>query len=195
MDGASCGRETPFRAGEPLLTHAALKHIGVVPEAGDRRRGLLLTGGTAFPCALGRSGPVLRKREGDGGTPIGTFRLVGGFYRADRIPRPATRLPLRAIRPEDGWCDDPQSRDYNRWVQLPFPASHERLWREDHLYDVIIVIDYNLEYPVPGAGSAIFLHQARPGFAPTEGCVAVSPAAMRRLLPRLGPETRLTVSA
>ena len=80
-------------------------------------------------------------------------------------------------------------------MRLPYPASHERLWRQDHLYDVVIVLDYNLEYPVAGAGSAIFLHQARPGFLPTEGCVAIAPEAMRRLLPRLGPGTMLTVSA
>lgn len=138
---------------------------------------------------------MLGKREGDGGTPVGTFRLVGAFYRPDRLPRPLTALPLRPMRADDGWCDDPGSRFYNQWVRLPFRGSHERLWRGDHLYDVVIVLDYNLEYPVPGAGSAIFLHQARPGFAPTEGCVAVSPEAMRRLLPQVGPATRLTVSA
>jgi len=120
--------------------------------------------------------------------------MVGAFYRADRMPRPRTSLPLRTLRPDDGWCDDPRDQRYNQWVRLPYPASHEEMWRGDHLYDVVVVLDYNLEYPVTGAGSAIFLHQARPGFAPTEGCVAVSPAAMRRLLPRLGPGTRLTVS-
>lgn len=123
------------------------------------------------------------------------MRMVGALYRADRLPRPFTALPLRAIRADDGWCDAPQSRFYNQWVRLPFPDSHERLWREDHLYDVVIVLDHNLEYPVPGRGSAIFLHQARAGFGPTEGCVAVSPATMRALLPRIGPETKLVISA
>jgi L,D-peptidoglycan transpeptidase YkuD (ErfK/YbiS/YcfS/YnhG family) len=169
-------------------------HIWVAPSAFDRRRGLLVTGGAAFPCALGRTGPVVAKREGDGGTPVGTFRTLGAFYRPDRLPRPPTALPLRPLRPDDGWCDDPGSRSYNQWVSLPFAGSHERLWRDDHLYDVVIVLDYNLQYPRRGAGSAIFLHQARPGLPPTEGCVAVSPEAMRRLLFRIGPETRLTVS-
>jgi L,D-peptidoglycan transpeptidase YkuD (ErfK/YbiS/YcfS/YnhG family) len=169
-------------------------HIWVAPSAFDRRRGLLVTAGAAFPCALGRAGPVIAKREGDGGTPVGTFRTIGALYRPDRLQRPRTALPSRPLRPDDGWCDDPGSRFYNQWVRLPFPASHERLWRDDHLYDVVVVLDYNLEYPVAGAGSAIFLHQARLGLAPTEGCVAVSPEAMRRLLPRIGPETRLTIS-
>jgi L,D-peptidoglycan transpeptidase YkuD (ErfK/YbiS/YcfS/YnhG family) len=119
---------------------------------------------------------------------------LGAFYRSDRLLRPRTALPLRPLRPDDGWCDDPGSRFYNQWVSLPFAGSHERLWRDDHLYDVVIVLDYNLEYPRRGAGSAIFLHQARPGFAPTEGCVAVSPEAMRRILSRIGPETRLTIA-
>jgi L,D-peptidoglycan transpeptidase YkuD (ErfK/YbiS/YcfS/YnhG family) len=177
------------------LPRRPLDHIWVASLAGDRRRGLLVTGVTAFPCALGRAGPALGKREGDGATPVGTFRMAGAFYRADRLPRPDSALPLRALRPHDGWCDDPRSRFYNQWVTLPFPASHERLWRDDHLYDVVVVIDYNLDHPKADAGSAIFLHCAAPGFAPTAGCVAVTPAAMRRLLPRIGLETRLTISA
>jgi L,D-peptidoglycan transpeptidase YkuD (ErfK/YbiS/YcfS/YnhG family) len=119
--------------------------------------------------------------------------MVAVLYRGDRVVRPATGLPLQMIRPDDGWCDDPADRAYNRQVRLPHPASHERLWRDDHLYDLVVVLDYNLARPVPGRGSAIFLHLASPGFAPTAGCIAVTEPAMRRILAGAGPGTVLLV--
>ncbi len=155
--------------------------------------GLLVAAGFAVPCALGRSGITRRKREGDGATPQGRWRLLSVLYRADRLRRPSTRLPCRPLRPDDGWCDDPADRRYNRPVALPYPGRHERLWRTDHLYDVIVVLDYNLSSPRPGAGSAIFLHVAGPGFPPTEGCVAIPVDAMRRLLARVGPATVIDI--
>ncbi len=124
-------------------------------------------------CALGRGGISSDKREGDGATPAGRFALREAFYRADRIERPETRLPLRAIAETDGWCDDPADAAYNRLVGLPYPGRHERLWREDGLYDLVIVVGYNDDPPVAGRGSAIFIHAAAPGYAPTEGCVAL----------------------
>ncbi|GJE25477.1 L,D-transpeptidase family protein [Methylobacterium organophilum] len=165
------------------------------PLAGDRRRGKLLVGQLVLPCALGRGGIVHDKREGDGGSPHGTFRLRGGAYRPDRfVLRPATRLPLKATRPEDGWCDAPRDRRYNRPIRLPAPGiSAERMWRPDGLYNVVIDLDYNRGPIRPGRGSAIFLHMARPGFPPTEGCVALRPADLVRLLRRLGPKTRLAI--
>lgn len=159
----------------------------------DRRRGWLFAGPLAIPCALGRSGPVRRKREGDGGTPIGRFRVLGAQFRPDRRPRPVTGLAARRLRPDDGWCDDPCDRRYNRPVRLPYPASCERMWREDRLYDVVLDLACNRGPIRPGKGSAIFLHQASPAFSPTEGCVAVAPAGMRRLLRRLGPRTVVAV--
>lgn len=152
-----------------------------------------MAGSLVVPCALGRSGIRHHKREGDGVSPSGRWRMVSAMYRPDRSPRPATALPVDAIGPDDGWCDDPHHREYNRPVVLPFPPSHERLWRGDRLYDVVIVLDYNLAHPVPGRGSAIFLHIARQDLAPTEGCIAIAPAAMRRLLARVGPETVLHI--
>jgi L,D-peptidoglycan transpeptidase YkuD (ErfK/YbiS/YcfS/YnhG family) len=146
-----------------------------------------------IPCALGRSGTTSRKREGDGASPVGRFRLIGAYFRPDRRPRPRTLLPLRAIRPEDGWCDDPGHRLYNRPVRLPFPASHEEMWRADHLYDVVVDIAWNRGPTAKGRGSAIFLHLRRPDFAPTAGCVAVSPDAIGRLLARIGPRTRIEI--
>jgi L,D-peptidoglycan transpeptidase YkuD (ErfK/YbiS/YcfS/YnhG family) len=142
---------------------------------------------------LGRAGITGAKREGDGATPRGRFRLLAAMYRPDRLPRPLTYLPLSAIRPDSGWCDDPTDRAYNQPVRLPYAANHEELWRADHLYDVVIVLDYNIRPAIPGAGSAIFLHLATPDYAPTAGCVAVSPKTMHRLLPRLGTETVIDI--
>jgi L,D-peptidoglycan transpeptidase YkuD (ErfK/YbiS/YcfS/YnhG family) len=136
--------------------------------------GILTCGAVTVRCALGRTGIQPNKREGDGATPAGTFALREIFYRPDRVRQPVSGLPIRALAPHDGWCDDPTCADYNRLVRLPHAGSHERLWRDDALYDVIVVIGYNDAPPVRGLGSAIFLHVAAPGFAPTEGCVAVS---------------------
>lgn len=167
--------------------------IHVASTAGQRETGVLLAPGTAARCALGRAGVNLRKREGDGATPIGSFRMVGVMARPDRGPMPETGLPLRTIGPKDGWCDDPADRRYNTFVSLPYPARHERLWRDDGLYNVVVVLDYNLDPAIAGRGSAIFLHCARPDFGPTEGCVAIAEPALRRLLTRCSPETMLVI--
>ena len=159
----------------------------------DPCRGRLQAGTLVLPCALGRSGKRHGKREGDGASPVGRFRLLQAFYRADHGPRPRTGLPLRPIRPDDGWCDDVRDRRYNRLVPLPGPTSHEKMWRDDHLYDVVLDIAWNRGPIVKGRGSAIFLHLARPGFLPTEGCVAVERRMIRRLLERIGPNTRIEI--
>ncbi|HEU6441619.1 MAG TPA: L,D-transpeptidase family protein [Microvirga sp.] len=160
----------------------------------DHRRGWLTAGNLTLPCALGRSGTTRSKREGDGASPVGRFRLLQAFYRADHGPRPRTGLKLRPIRLDDGWSDDPLDRRYNRPVPLPCPTSHERMWRDDHLYDVVIDIAWNRGPIRRGRGSAIFLHLARPGFPPTEGCVAVDPSLIRRLLERIGPRTMIEIA-
>ncbi len=134
------------------------------------------------PAALGRSGRVACKREGDGATPIGRWRLLEVYYRPDRVMRPTTGLPVRRITRDAGWCDAAGDRNYNRKVRVPYPASHERLWRDDHLYDLVVVLDHNQRPRVRGHGSAIFLHCARPGLTPTEGCVALPRAELQRLL-------------
>jgi L,D-peptidoglycan transpeptidase YkuD (ErfK/YbiS/YcfS/YnhG family) len=115
------------------------------------------------------------------------------FYRADHGRRPRTRLPLRVIRSSDGWCDDDRDRRYNTLVPLPCASSHEELWRQDNLYDVVVDIDWNRRLVVRGRGSAIFLHVARPGFEPTAGCVAVDGRMVRRLLERIGPKTQIQI--
>jgi L,D-peptidoglycan transpeptidase YkuD (ErfK/YbiS/YcfS/YnhG family) len=166
----------------------------VVAATGDtRQHGFLTAGGMTVPCALGRSGIAQAKREGDGATPLGAWHPVAVYWRADRMAPPATRLPARPLKPSDGWCDDPVDRHYNRPVRLPHAGRYERLWRDDGLYDVIVVLDYNLARPLKGAGSAIFLHIAGPGFPATAGCIAVAPEAMRRLLARMDSRTVIDV--
>ncbi len=154
---------------------------------------MLLAGGRALPVALGRTGPALRKREGDGHTPVGRYRILQVLFRPDRLPRPRTRLPAAPIAPDDGWCDDPADRRYNRPVKLPCAVSHERMWREDHLYDLVLVLDHNSRPRVPGLGSAVFIHAARPGFTPTEGCVALTRPELARLVARLAPGASIVI--
>jgi L,D-peptidoglycan transpeptidase YkuD (ErfK/YbiS/YcfS/YnhG family) len=175
------------------MKRATLDLIRVYPSPVDRRRGRIVAGPMTIPCALGRGGTTRSKREGDGATPVGRFRLLGCFYRADRGRRPPIRLSAAAIGPADGWCDDPADRRYNRPVPLPYPGRHERLWRDDHVYDVVVDIDWNRGPIVRGRGSAIFLHLARPDFAPTEGCVAVPKRMAARLLARIGPNTEIEI--
>ena len=138
-----------------------------------------------LPCALGRSGRRALKREGDGATPVGAWPIREAFYRADRLRRPRTAIPLRAIRRNWGWCDAPADRNYNRFVRLPYPVSAESLWRDDGAYDIIVVLGYNDHPRRRGGGSAIFVHLARPGYTPTEGCVALSMRDLRLLLTKL----------
>jgi L,D-peptidoglycan transpeptidase YkuD (ErfK/YbiS/YcfS/YnhG family) len=163
--------------------------IRVYRSALDHRRGRLVAGPFSIPCALGRSGTTHAKREGDGASPVGRFRVLQAFYRADRLPRPRTLLPLTAIGPQDGWCDDPRNRRYNRPIRLPDPARHERLWREDGLYDVVLDLGFNRCPIHKGRGSAIFLHCAKPGLPPTEGCVALDPRLIARFITSIGPRT------
>ena len=167
--------------------------IRVRPAAGDPCRGWLTAGGQTIPVALGRGGIIANKREGDGGTPRGTFRPRQLWWRADRSPRPRTFLPVRAIRPEDAWCEDPGSRHYNQPMRLDADQGGDRLTRDDHLYDFIVEIDHNTHPRIAGHGSAVFLHLARANFSPTAGCVSMTKSAMLRLLARLGPETKIVI--
>jgi L,D-peptidoglycan transpeptidase YkuD (ErfK/YbiS/YcfS/YnhG family) len=133
-------------------------------------------GDRAFPCAIGRGGavPASAKREGDGKTPIGRWPMRQVFYRADRLALPVTKLPIRPLDIADGWCEVPTDSDYNKLVRLPHPGvTTERMWREDHLYDVVVALGHNDDPVVPGAGSAIFLHVIRPDLTPSSGCVTV----------------------
>lgn len=157
--------------------------------------GRLQLGGREVPCALGRGGVIAAadKREGDGATPLGAWRLRRVLYRADWVGAPVTPLPCSKIAKDDGWCDAPRDRAYNRQVKLPYPASCERMWREDRLYDLVCVLGHNDEPPVPGLGSAIFLHVARPDYGSTEGCIALARPDLQSLLAMAGAGDLLQV--
>ncbi len=148
-------------------------------------------GDWAFPGAVGRQGIRSVKREGDGCTPRGSFPIRRVWWRPDRLARPRTALPLRPIGPTDLWCDAPGHRRYNRPVRAPFAASHETLTRDDHLYDIVVELGYNDHPAITGRGSAIFLHAARPGLLPTEGCLALDHRILRRIVARLRPGSRI----
>lgn len=168
----------------------------VRPRPGSPGEGLITLNGVVYPCALGRGGIESRKREGDGATPLASMRPLRVYYRSDRCKSGLgpVRLPAFPIRPDLGWCDAPDNANYNRPVRLPFAAGHEAMLREDRLYDVCVVLDWNITSRGRNLGSAIFLHIAKPGFSPTEGCIAVSPTIMRRLLPALSTQARIIVS-
>jgi L,D-peptidoglycan transpeptidase YkuD (ErfK/YbiS/YcfS/YnhG family) len=161
---------------------------------GEPGRGTVFWDGRSYPCTLGRSGVSDAKREGDGASPIGCFALRSVYYRADRVARPATALPCAVIARDDGWCDAPADPAYNRKVRLPYQASAETLWRDDSLYDIVVVLGHNDDPVVPGAGSAIFLHLARDDGGPTEGCIGVSRALCLALIAALGPADRICIT-
>lgn len=141
-------------------------------------------GENRYRCAIGRTGIIAAadKREGDGKTPIGRWIMREVFYRPDCIAKPATMLPVRALDSDDGWCDAPDDPNYNKFVRHPYKASAERLWRDDNLYDIIVVLGYNDKPVKPGMGSAIFLHVARPDFGASSGCITLRQADLLNVL-------------
>lgn len=165
--------------------------MSLIEVTGD---GSLSFRGRSYRCALGRAGVSAEKREGDGATPTGIFALRRLLYRPDRLRAPETPLATAPLHPDDGLCDAPADPAYNKLVRLPYPASAEALWRADHLYDLVVVIGYNDEPVLPGRGSAIFLHLARPDWGPTEGCVALARDDLLAVLAEIEPTTRLRVS-
>ncbi|TPQ42187.1 L,D-transpeptidase catalytic domain protein [Bradyrhizobium guangdongense] len=174
-------------------TAGPLSAMIVKAAAGNPRRGWLTAGPLVIPVALGRGGILANKREGDGGTPKGSFRPRQLWWRGDRHSRPKTFLPVRTIKPEDAWCEDPGDRHYNQPIRLEREQGGDRLTRADHLYDFIIEIDHNTRPRIPGRGSAVFLHLARDNFGPTAGCVSMTRQAMLQLLRRMGPRTKIII--
>ena len=170
-----------------------LPTIYVRRRPGFRSQGWLVAGGVQIPVAIGRSGILANKREGDGGTPRGRFRLVRLWWRPDRAPRPRTGLPVRRIGRQDGWSEDPNDRRYNQPIVVPQGRPGDRLWRDDRLYDLIVELDHNTRPRVAGRGSAVFIHVARAGYEPTAGCVALQAPRLLRLLERVGPGTRIVI--
>jgi L,D-peptidoglycan transpeptidase YkuD (ErfK/YbiS/YcfS/YnhG family) len=159
--------------------------------------GWLDLGDRVVRCALGPAGvkPAAEKREGDGASPAGVWPIREVWYRPDRAPPPATELRVHAMCRSDGWCDDPADPAYNRHVKLPYEASAERLWRDDEIYDIVVVLGHNDDPPVPELGSCIFLHICRPGFPPTEGCVAITRPDLEELLGKAHPSDAVEIRA
>lgn len=187
-------RKKRRRKGSAEKIHRPGLVLTVRARPGNPHQGLINVGGAVLPCALGKGGITAAKREGDGRTPLAAMRVLSGYFRADGFAAARrTRLAMAPIGPALGWCEVPADRNYNRPVRMPYGASHERMRRDDHLYDVCLVLDWNVRPRRRNRGSAIFLHLARPGLAPTEGCVAVSRATMRRLLPWLSKESVVKV--
>ena len=147
-----------------------------------------------YPCTLGRAGVAEKKREGDGATPVGAFPLRCVLYRPDRLPPPATRLPVAPLSPLDAWCDDPKDSLYNQPVRQPYPGRVEILWREDRIYDLIVILGYNDAPVIPGHGSAIFLHLMAPDRRATRGCIALARNHLLEILAGLQPVARLIVT-
>ncbi len=175
--------------GAPRLT----RRLVVTPLWSDRTKGRVTAGAVTTRCVLGRAGVSLRKREGDGATPVGDFAILGGLARRDRFAAPSGPIALQIARRTDGWCDDPSSGAYNRPVRAPFAKSHERLWRDDSVYDVVLILDYNLRVRRKPLGSAIFFHLTNASCGPTAGCLAIARDDMRRLLPRLARQAVVSI--
>jgi len=175
------------------MRRTSLRLIRVRTRPGRRSQGWLFAGASIVPVALGRTGIGAEKREGDGGTPRGRFHPVRLWWRADRLPRPRTLLPLRRIGLADAWCEDPHDRRYNHAFRRSANEPGDRLRRDDALYDLIVEIDHNTRPRVAGRGSAVFFHVARPAFAPTAGCVAMRASDLQRLLSRLSPKTEILI--
>ena len=157
------------------------------------KTGIISFAGQSIPCVLGKGGIVAHKIEGDGATPRGTFNILYGFYRSDRIRSLSTNIIMIATKKDYGWCDDTDSPLYNRFVRLPTKWRHETLWREDNLYDICLVLDHNLHPRKQNCGSAIFFHLKHSDNNPTEGCIAVSLAHMKKLLMRCKTNSTINI--
>jgi L,D-peptidoglycan transpeptidase YkuD (ErfK/YbiS/YcfS/YnhG family) len=167
--------------------------ITVARASGEKTRGILRYSRRTHPVALGRGGIKSNKFEGDFATPRGRFRPLRLWWRADRMPRPKTSLPVRRIAKNDAWCEDPLDRRYNRPFKLAPGVKGDRLWRDDHLYDLIVEIDHNTCPRVAKRGSAVFVHLAREGLKPTAGCIAMPLGELRRLVARLDRDSVIQI--
>jgi len=155
--------------------------------------GKCLWKGKEYRCAIGKGGIAKDKKEGDGATPVGCFPIRKIFYRADRLKEPNTVFPTQPITKYDGWCDDSSDSNYNKHIKLPYKSTHEELWRDDNVYDVVAVLGYNDKQPVPGKGSAIFLHIARANYSPTAGCIALTQKDLLEIIESMHKDTSICV--
>ncbi len=166
----------------------------VYPVPGRRSQARIVAGRLNLPAMLGRSGTTWMKREGDGATPNGRYRMRSLVIRPDRILGRSLRegvFPTRIMRADDGWCEAPYSGRYNQPVRVAgsIAGQSDRMWRQDRLYDVVGVLDWNICPRVSNRGSAIFLHLTRLSQAPTAGCIALDPSDFMKLMAQIGPKT------
>ena len=145
-------------------------------------------------CAIGKRGITSKKIEGDEKTPRGTFIFKSIFYRKDRISNIKSSLKKYIIKKNMGWCDDSSSRHYNKLIKFPFNLSAEKLWLKSKVYDVIIIINYNLNPTIKNKGSAIFMHIARRNHQPTKGCIAITKKDIILLISKINNKTKITIS-
>ena len=159
-----------------------------------KKSGYLSYKNLKFKCALGKKGIKNKLREGDKITPKGIFKTGNLYYRHDKIKNLRTQLKKIKITKNLGWCDDPNHKCYNRPIRLPFEASHENLYRKDRIYDLVLVINYNIQPTKKNKGSAIFLHIAKKNYVPTNGCVAIKKNDFLKLLKILRKNTKIKLN-
>jgi L,D-peptidoglycan transpeptidase YkuD (ErfK/YbiS/YcfS/YnhG family) len=145
-------------------------------------------------CAVGKRGIGFKKKEGDLITPKGTYNLSGLLYRKDRVKNLKSNLKKNIINKSTGWCNDPKSKDYNKQIKLPFKYSHEKLYIRENIYDIILVLNYNMQPIKKNKGSAIFIHVAKKGFNPTQGCVAIKKKELRKIIKRINIRTKVKIT-
>ena len=153
----------------------------------------LLTKSESFKCAIGLGGLTIDKFEGDHCTPIGEFKFDKIYYRSDKLGKINFLISSAKISKNDGWCDDPNDKSYNKFVKFPFESSAEKLYRTDDLYDIVCVMNYNTNPVLPGKGSAIFLHVCGNNFAPTEGCVSVEKKVLIQISKQITSESSIII--
>jgi L,D-peptidoglycan transpeptidase YkuD (ErfK/YbiS/YcfS/YnhG family) len=146
-----------------------------------------------FRCAIGRAGIKKKLREGDNITPKGTFKLINIFYRPDRVRGLKTLIKKNKITKKIGWCDDVNSKHYNRQIQLPSKLRYEKLHRNDNIYDIVVVMNYNVNPIIKNKGSAIFLHIAKKNYQMTKGCVAIKKVHLKKILPLIDKNTKIKI--
>ena len=147
-----------------------------------------------FRCALGKGGIKIKKREGDNITPKGSYKIVKVYYRKDRIKKIYTRITCNNIKRDMGWCDDPKSKKYNKLIKLPTQYNHEKLYRKDNIYDLILVLNYNMRPVIKNKGSAIFIHVANKNYKPTQGCISLKKQDLTKILSLLTKKTKVLIN-
>ena len=147
-----------------------------------------------FRCALGKAGIGKKKIEGDNITPKGTFNIVKIYYRADRVKEIPSKFRLIKITKKMGWCDDPNSKDYNQLIKLPIKYTYEKLYRKDSVYDLLIVLNYNIMPTIKNKGSAIFIHVARQNYKKTSGCIALKKNHLTKLIKTMKKDTKVIIN-